>query len=86
MNDPIKATHKVMNDLAKHIDKVLKSRIDEKGSNNWGFALIIFNFDHPGIGNYVSNASRKDMIKALQNAAERIKNSQDMPPTHPTMQ
>ena len=37
-----------------------------------GWVLMVFNFEAPGIGNYISNGTRKDMIKALREAADRL--------------
>lgn len=34
-----------------------------------GYALIVFELGRPGIGNYISNAQRSDMIKALRETA-----------------
>lgn len=39
-----------------------------------GFALIVFEFHKPGIANYVGNAQRADMIKALEETLARWKN------------
>lgn len=41
-----------------------------------GFALFVFEFDKPGISNYISNADRDSMIKALEETLERFKNNQ----------
>lgn len=46
-----------------------------------GFALLVFDFHEPGISNYVSNASRKDMILALRETADRLETFQDIPKT-----
>lgn len=46
-----------------------------------GFALLLFEFNNPGIGNYISNANRKDMIKSLRETADRLEKNQDIPPT-----
>ena len=42
-----------------------------------GFALIIFPFEAPAIGNYISNAVREDMIIAFEELVERWKNNED---------
>ena len=42
-----------------------------------GFALIVFQFKKPGMSNYVSNAQRADMIKALEETLTRWKNNED---------
>lgn len=38
-----------------------------------GFVLLTFNADKPGKCNYISNADRKDMVKALFEAAYKLK-------------
>lgn len=43
----------------------------------WGFALIVFPFERPGISNYVSNAQRPDMIQALHETVKRLESKQD---------
>ena len=63
--------------LANAMDATLRETFDQYV----GFALILFDFYKPGIGNYVSNASREDMIKTLRETAERIENNEDIPPT-----
>lgn len=45
--------------------------------NGLGFALLVFPFNEPGMSNYISNAERKDMIKALREAADRFEKNQD---------
>lgn len=44
---------------------------------NMGFALVVFPFGSPGIGNYVSSAKRKDMIEALRETANRLEKKED---------
>lgn len=41
------------------------------------FALIVF--DEPRVGQYISNANRSDMIKALRETADRLEMRQDVP-------
>lgn len=45
----------------------------------YGFALFVFEFHKPGIGNYISNAQRQDMIKSLEETLARLKGSADFP-------
>jgi hypothetical protein len=42
-----------------------------------GFALLVFEFHKPGISNYLSNAQRGDMIKALEETLARWKAGDD---------
>lgn len=44
---------------------------------DFGFALIVFKFNEPGVSNYISNAERTTMIKALRETADRLENRQD---------
>lgn len=44
---------------------------------NMGFALVVFPYGSPGIGNYVSSAKRKDMIEALRETAKRLEKNKD---------
>lgn len=52
----------------------LKIQTEIKGL---GFALIVFQFNEPGISNYISNAQRVDMIKAMKETISRLENKQD---------
>lgn len=71
----------IMRHLAAGIDGVLKDNDMPKG-----FALVVFEFHEPGIGNYISNANREDMIKALRETADRLENNETIPAIHTTMQ
>jgi hypothetical protein len=44
-----------------------------------GFALVVFDFDNPGLGNYVSNADRAGMVEALRETADRLEAGRDIP-------
>jgi hypothetical protein len=44
-----------------------------------GFALLVFEFNDSGMSNYISNAERQDMIKALEETVFRLKDEQDFP-------
>lgn len=72
------ATKELMQGLAHAVDVTLKT---ECGIRK-GFALLIFDFDNPsGIGNYISNAKREQMVKVLKETAMRLELEQDIPPT-----
>lgn len=43
----------------------------------WGFALIVFPLNRPGIANYISSAERDSMIEALREALNRLESRQD---------
>lgn len=42
-----------------------------------GYTLLVFPFNRPGISNYISNANRVDMIKALRETVYRLERKQD---------
>jgi hypothetical protein len=44
------------------------------------YALVVFELGRPGIGNYITNAQRADIIKALRETADRLEHHQDIPP------
>lgn len=66
-----------LNKMANAISESLKKAFGPKT----GFALLIFEFDNPGMGNYVSNVKRSTMIDALRETADRLEKNQAMPPT-----
>jgi len=49
----------------------------EKEIPGLGFMLIVFEFHEPGMANYLSNALRHDMIKAMEETVARLKGKQD---------
>lgn len=59
--------------------KIMRSTMKELETKFKGFGccLLIFEFDKPGISNYISNAERKSMIQALRETADRLENNQD---------
>ncbi len=59
--------------MIKMVDDIQKQLPKE-----FGFALIVFPFYNGGISNYISNAERSDMIKALRETADRIERNQDI--------
>jgi hypothetical protein len=70
-------TEKLMRICAEAIEQVI---MDYGPSDNVGFALVTFGMDQPGIGNYISNCSRDDVIEALKETVKRLQKNQDMPP------
>lgn len=67
----------IMQKLASVIDKCLEDSFGHK----LGFALLVFEFDKSGIGNYISNAERETMILSLRETADRLELKQEMPKT-----
>jgi hypothetical protein len=64
----------VLRYIATAVEGVIKHEFGEMG-----FAIILFDFYKPGIGNYISNARRHEMIKALRESADRLENNEDIP-------
>jgi hypothetical protein len=64
----------LMRILGQGIDYTLRDNVGPKG-----YALIVFDFHEPGLSNYISNAKREDMIKALRETANRLEKNQDVP-------
>jgi hypothetical protein len=56
------------------------ARCLEEAMPGMGFALLVFEFNAPGVSNYVSNAERADMIQALRETADRLEQHHDLPP------
>lgn len=48
--------------------------VDSMIPEGWGFAVLCFTFGGKGFMNWVSNASRTDMSKALREMADRLEN------------
>ena len=61
---------------------MLDDVFNESGKKETGFCLLSFKFGEPteySRINYISNASRKDMIKALEDFLKRNKDSKKQP-------
>jgi hypothetical protein len=43
-----------------------------------GTLFAVIAFDDPGVGQYVSNAQRGDMIRALRETADRLERREDI--------
>lgn len=55
-----------MNKLARMLDEIFNG-IDESQPKRWGFVLLTFKFgEKDNRLNYISNASRKDVISAMK--------------------
>lgn len=70
-------TEEALPKIASTIDKCLKDSFGHR----LGFALLVFEFEKPGIGSYISNAERKTMIQSLRETANKLELGQDMPKT-----
>lgn len=67
MNKQIGAAE--MRRIAEVINKRLKGL---------GFALFIFEFNKPGLANYIYNAERETMLKAMKESYFRLSNGEDI--------
>lgn len=75
--DELKMNESVINFIAGQIEEILTRFF---GPKKIGFALILFKFGQSGLGNYVSNARREDVIKSLRETADRIEKNEIIPP------
>ena len=62
------STSVLMQGIAENINRL----INPKGRRRLGFAVLVFEFNKPGIANYASNAKREEIIAALREAADRL--------------
>lgn len=56
----------------------MADRVSELLPEGYGFALFVFPFHDLGIGNYISNADRKDMIAVMRDVIERMERHEDL--------
>lgn len=57
--------------------RALARFVTKKLPKGWGFCLIVFPFDKPGIANYISNAQRATMIQALKDKVRVLEAKDD---------
>jgi hypothetical protein len=65
-------------ELLVYLGKVIQDVINEFFPKA-GFALFLFKFHEEGHTNYISNAERESMIKALKEIVEGLEKDQDFP-------
>jgi hypothetical protein len=63
--------------MSKQAMKKMAESIEKMLPKEFGFTILVFPFSNPSVANYVSNANRNDMIKALKEAAFRLEDKQD---------
>ncbi|MBS2100413.1 hypothetical protein [Carboxylicivirga linearis] len=63
--------------MSKELMIKMGNQVRNQLPKGFGFALIVFPSCGPGTSNYISNAQRTDMIKALRETADRIEKNQD---------
>lgn len=57
--------------IANDLGKAIQTALDSWGKGKLGFAFLVFDFDGQGNLAWISNAKRKDMIKALEEFIEK---------------
>lgn len=55
----------------------MAEKIAQMLPKDFGFSIIVFPFNQPGVSNFISNVNRSDMIKALRETADRLEKRQD---------
>jgi GH25 family lysozyme M1 (1,4-beta-N-acetylmuramidase) len=73
--DPLYEAEAIMRELADMVKNRLSNFSGPKG-----FTIIVFDFNNPGVSNYISNGDRKQMIAALRETADRIEENQVIGP------
>lgn len=63
--------------MAKDAMKAMAKKVEAMLPKDFGFTILVFKFNKPGESNYISNANREDMIKALRETADRLEKKQD---------
>ena len=58
--------------------RLIGNMINEILPEGWGFTVIVFQFNKPGLANYISSAERATMLKALKETYHRLSNGQDI--------
>lgn len=61
-----------------YLSKIIQGVLNEFFPNT-GFALLVFKFNEKGHINYISNAERESMIKALKEIIEQLEENKDFP-------
>lgn len=74
-------TEPELRDFFRALAREVENRLPPGPSSNGKclFALIVADSTEPGIGQYVSNVQRPDMIRLLRETADRIEQRQDIP-------
>jgi hypothetical protein len=65
------------NRLARMVEDALPAGPSAKGKCL--FALIVADSVEPGVGQYVSNVNRADMVRLLRETADRLERREDLP-------
>lgn len=65
----------------QQIAAALSEIIDEAYQQKMGFFLTVFEFDKPGVSDYISNANREQIIKSMRETAKRFEKGETIPTT-----
>lgn len=74
-------TEPELRDYFRYLAQVVESELPPGPSAKGKclFALIVTDTIEPGIGQYVSNVQRPDMIRMLRETADRLEGREDIP-------
>lgn len=61
--------------LMREIGQIIEMMLPK----DFGFCLMVFPFNRPGISNYISNAERATMIEALKEKIKVLESKSDFP-------
>lgn len=75
MKTELHETDELMRSLAHALDTMFNGDIDPKP---YCFVLLAFKNGVAGRANYISNANRADVIKAIRETADRLEAKQDL--------
>lgn len=59
--------------------QIMADKVEAMLPKDMGFAILVFPLNNPGMTNYVANARREDMIKALRECANKLEQGLDHP-------
>ncbi len=62
-----------------NVMRLIGARVKAMIPRGYGFALIVFREEKPGLANYISSARREDMIKGFRETADRLEKNEIFP-------
>lgn len=71
-------THQTLQIIGSAVDTALVASFKERKA----FVLLVFDFDKPGLGNYISNADRQGIISSLREMADRLEKKEVLTYNH----
>lgn len=71
----VRATEQLMRDVMAALEEVFT----EVHGERMGIMLLVFEFDNPGMTNYISNATRDTMLEAMKETIKRFENGEVIP-------